>query len=169
MLSTRLAQLHVDTASATELAALRPRLATERLSERGRAGSGMLNALAGFGIAFLLYMSIVLYGQTVLRGVIEEKNTRVSEVVVASVPTNTLLAGKVLGVGAVGITQQVVWFTTGYLLARVRVPILHALGAEGRRRSPSRASASARRSCSSSSSCSATSSTRRSSRPSARW
>jgi len=130
VLSTRLAQLHVDSASATELAALKPKLATERLSERGRAGSGMLNALAGFGIAFLLYMSIVLYGQTVLRGVIEEKNTRVSEVVVASVSTNTLLAGKVLGVGAVGITQQIVWFTTGYLLARARVPILHAMGAE---------------------------------------
>jgi len=46
------------------------------------------------------------------------------------VPTNTLLAGKVLGVGAVGITQQIAWFTTGYLVARVRVPILHALGAK---------------------------------------
>lgn len=130
VLATQLAELHVDSAAATRIVGLKPRLATERLSERGRTGSGMLNAIAGFGIAFLLYMSIVLYGQTVLRGVIEEKNTRVSEVVVASVSTNTLLAGKVLGVGAVGITQQVVWFATGYLMARLRVPLLNALGAK---------------------------------------
>jgi ABC-2 type transport system permease protein len=127
---TRLAQAHVDSVTAVAISKLRPQLATERLSEQGRKGSGMLNALTGVGIAFLLYMSIILYGQTVLRGVIEEKNTRVAEVVVSSVPTNTLLAGKVLGVGAVGITQQIAWFTFGYLIAKVRVPILLAFGAK---------------------------------------
>ena len=126
---TRLAQAHVDSTTAVSISKLRPQLATERLSEQGRKGSGMLNALTGAGIAFLLYMSIILYGQTVLRGVIEEKNTRVAEVVVSSVPTNTLLAGKVLGVGAVGITQMIAWFTLGYLMAKVRVPILLAFGA----------------------------------------
>jgi ABC-2 type transport system permease protein len=127
---TRLAQAHVDSATALAIAKLRPQLATERLSEQGRSGSGMLNAFAGMGIALLLYMSIILYGQTVLRGVIEEKSTRVAEVVVSSVSTNTLLAGKVLGVGAVGITQQIAWFTTGYLMARLRAPILTAFGAK---------------------------------------
>ncbi len=129
VLAARLAQLHVDSTDAARIARMRPTLATERLSEQGRAGSGMLNALFGFGLAFLLYISIVLYGQTVLRGVLEEKNTRVAEVVVSSVSTNTLLAGKVLGVGGVGITQQTVWLTTGYLIAKLRVPILTALGA----------------------------------------
>jgi len=127
---TRLEQAHVDSATAARLAEIRPKLATERLNERGRGGSGMVNAFAGFGIAFLLYMTIVLYGQTVLRGVIEEKNTRVAEVVVASVPTDTLLAGKVLGVGAVGITQQVIWLVTGFVMAKLRAPVLTALGAK---------------------------------------
>ena len=54
-------------------------------------------------VAFLLYMSMILYGQTVLRGVLEEKTTRVAEVVVSSVSPETLLAGKVIGVGAVGL------------------------------------------------------------------
>ena len=54
-------------------------------------------------------MSIVLYGQTIMSGVLEEKTTRVAEVVMSSVPTDTLLAGKVLGVGAVGLTQQIIW------------------------------------------------------------
>jgi ABC-2 type transport system permease protein len=129
VLRTRLAQAHVDSAQAAAIAALRPQVVTERLSEQGRAGSGMVNALAGFALAFMLYMSIILYGQTVLRGVIEEKNTRVAEVVVSSVSTDTLLAGKVLGVGAVGITQQIIWFTSLILMAKFRAPILLALGA----------------------------------------
>ena len=44
-----------------------------------------------------------------LRGVLEEKSTRVAEVVVSSVSPETLLAGKVIGVGAVGLTQQIIW------------------------------------------------------------
>ena len=74
---------------------------------RKRAGSGMASVLFGFAIGFLLYLSIVVYGQTIMSGVLEEKTTRVAEVVMSSVPTDTLLAGKVLGVGAVGLTQQV--------------------------------------------------------------
>ena len=57
----------------------------------------------------LLYMTIFMYGQNVLRGVIEEKQTRVAEIVVSSVRPTTLLAGKVLGVGAVGLTQMAIW------------------------------------------------------------
>jgi ABC-2 type transport system permease protein len=64
----------------------------------------------GFVIAFMLYMMIMLYGQNVMRGVLEEKMTRVAEVVMASVKPDILLAGKILGVGAVGLTQQIVWF-----------------------------------------------------------
>jgi ABC-2 type transport system permease protein len=45
-----------------------------------------------------------------MRGVLEEKMTRVAEVIMASVKPDILLAGKILGVGAVGLTQQVVWF-----------------------------------------------------------
>src|SRR5256714_10850333 len=85
---------------------------TERITERGRAGSGMASVLVGFAIGFLLYLSIVVYGQTIMSGVLEEKTTRVAEVVMSSVPTDTLLAGKVLGVGAVGLTQQIIWIGT---------------------------------------------------------
>ena len=60
-------------------------------------------------VAFLLYMMILLYGQNILRSVLEEKTTRVAEVVVASVRPDVLLAGKILGVGAVGMLQQFVW------------------------------------------------------------
>jgi ABC-2 type transport system permease protein len=102
---------------------------TERITERGRAGSGMASVLFGFAIGFLLYMSIVIYGQTIMSGVLEEKTTRVAEVVMSSVPTDTLLAGKVLGVGAVGLTQQIIWITTTYVLLKLRAPIMAKLGA----------------------------------------
>jgi ABC-2 type transport system permease protein len=84
-------------------------LSATRLDERGRGDSGLVSVIFGFIIAFMLYMMIMLYGQNVMRGVLEEKMTRVAEVIMASVKPDILLAGKILGVGAVGLTQQVVW------------------------------------------------------------
>ena len=74
-------------------------------------------------VAFLLYMSMILYGQEVLRGVLEEKSTRVAEVVVSSVSPETLLAGKVIGVGAVGLTQQIIWVVGTLYLGSFVAPI----------------------------------------------
>lgn len=85
-------------------------LSSVRLDERGRGDSGIVTFIFGFIVAFMLYMMIMLYGQNVMRSVLEEKMTRVAEVVMASVKPDILLAGKVIGVGAVGLTQQIVWF-----------------------------------------------------------
>lgn len=84
-------------------------LASVRLDERGRGGSGIVSFIFGAIVAFMLYMMIMLYGQNVMRSVLEEKTTRVAEVIMASVKPDILLAGKILGVGAVGLTQQIVW------------------------------------------------------------
>ncbi|MEO6332288.1 MAG: ABC transporter permease, partial [Gemmatimonadaceae bacterium] len=111
-----------------ELTAGRLAFRTERITDEGRGGSGAVSAFFGLGIAFLLYMSIILYGQNILRGVIEEKTTRVAEVVVSSVRPETLLAGKVLGVGAVGLTQQLVWVATVVTFLTYRVQIFAAFG-----------------------------------------
>ena len=59
------------------------RLDTERLSEQGRGGSGALSMVFALVVAFLLYISIFIYGQNVLRGVMEEKQTRVAEIIVS--------------------------------------------------------------------------------------
>jgi ABC-2 type transport system permease protein len=99
-------------------------LASERLTERGRTGSGQAGLFAGIIIGVLLFMSIVIHGQNVLRGVLEEKSTRVAEVVISSVKPETLLAGKVLGVGAVGLTQQIAWFAIGGYLINFLTPIV---------------------------------------------
>ncbi|HEV8449667.1 MAG TPA: ABC transporter permease [Gemmatimonadaceae bacterium] len=107
-----------------DLATATFRLKSERITERGRSGSGTGGFLAGIIVGVLLFMSIVFHGQNVLRGVLEEKSTRVAEVVISSVKPEVLLAGKVLGVGGVGLTQQAAWLgITAYLMSFV-TPIL---------------------------------------------
>jgi ABC-2 type transport system permease protein len=128
VMANRLAREGVDPAVVDSLVTAQISIPAERITDRGRGGSGMMSFLFAFGVAFLLYMSIVLYGQNVLRGVIEEKQTRVAEVVMSSVKTDTLLAGKVIGVGAVGLTQLVLWALTSWILLELRGPILARFG-----------------------------------------
>jgi ABC-2 type transport system permease protein len=71
-------------------------------------------------------MSILLYGQSMLSGVIEEKMSRVSEIVISSVKPETLLAGKVIGVTAVGLTQQIVWIGGTIALVSARALLFGA-------------------------------------------
>jgi ABC-2 type transport system permease protein len=129
ILASRLQNVGLDDAKLKAITFIPLDFSTERITERGRAGSGMASVLFGFAIGFLLYLSIVIYGQTIMSGVLEEKTTRVAEVVMSSVPTDTLLAGKVLGVGAVGLTQQIIWIGTTYVLLKLRAPIMAKLGA----------------------------------------
>jgi ABC-2 type transport system permease protein len=115
----RLEQEGVQRSRIDELTRMSVRVSGERIDDKGRGGSAQTAIIVGFGIAILLYMSIILHGQNVLRGVMEEKTTRVAEVVLSSVKPDTLLAGKVLGVGAVGLTQQVLWLAiSSYLLTQ---------------------------------------------------
>lgn len=60
-------------------------------------------------IAFLFYMVLILYGQMIVRAVIEEKSSDIVEVMISSVRPWELMAGKIVGVGAVGLTQVVIW------------------------------------------------------------
>lgn len=106
-----------------ELAKNRLRVSTERLSERGRTGSGVAGLFAGVMVGILLFMSILIHGQNIMRGVLEEKTTRVAEVVISSVKPESLLAGKVLGVGAAGLVQQTAWFAISLYLINFLGPI----------------------------------------------
>jgi ABC-2 type transport system permease protein len=129
ILAQRLENIGIDNSRTKELTFIPLDFSTERITERGRGGSGIASVLFGFAIGFLLYTTIIIYGQTIMSSVIEEKTSRVAEVVMSSVPTDTLLAGKVLGVGAVGLTQQVLWVATTYVLLKLREPIMQRLGA----------------------------------------
>ncbi|MGQ0538481.1 MAG: ABC transporter permease, partial [Gemmatimonadaceae bacterium] len=124
VLVSRLQGAGLDAERVRELSKVNIRLTTERITDQGRGGSGAGNVAIAFISSFVLYTLIVLYGQTILRGVIDEKNSRVAEVVVASVKPESLLAGKVLGVGSVALTQLTVWVVSLALFIRFREPIL---------------------------------------------
>lgn len=130
LLVMRFENAGMDPLEASAIARTRLRLDTERLTSTGRGGSGRVNIMFAFVVAFLLYMTIFLYGQNVLRGVMEEKQSRVAEVVFASVRPMTLLGGKVLGVGGVGLSQLVLWVVSGYVLYQIREPVLLRFGVE---------------------------------------
>jgi ABC-2 type transport system permease protein len=125
VLAQRLQSEGIDPRRVSALTGVRLDMRTEKIGDHGREkGSGIGNALFGYIVALLLYMMIVLYGQTILRGVMEEKTTRVAEVVVSSVSTDTLLAGKILGVGLVAVTQVLAWVALSISLAYYGAPLL---------------------------------------------
>ena len=68
-----------------------------------------LNMGVGFVCAIAIYFMIFLYGSQVMRGVIEEKTSRIVEVIVSSVKPFQLMLGKIIGVAFVGITQFILW------------------------------------------------------------
>jgi len=131
LLTSRIEAAGIDQETAESLTRLRVRLQAERITDTGKGGSGLAGAIFGFGVAFLLYISIIFYGQAILRGVMEEKTTRVAEVIMSSVSPDALLAGKVIGVGAVGLTQQLVWLASGIGFWTQRARIFSAIGIDG--------------------------------------
>jgi ABC-2 type transport system permease protein len=79
------------------------------------SGKGEKKGVAGvayavsFACGILIYMILMIYGTMVMRGVMEEKMNRIAEVIVSSVKPFQLMLGKIIGIGAVGITQFVIW------------------------------------------------------------
>lgn len=81
--------------------------------------------LAFGGIAgYLLFMFIIIYGNMIMRSVIEEKTTRIIEIIISSVKPIQLMLGKIIGTSLAGITQFIIWLILGFLLFIIVPPIL---------------------------------------------
>lgn len=102
-----LADAGLDPAQRAGLFAMEP-LTIERL-EALEGGVDLFDPAVGivFAAVFVLYGLLVLYGQWVAQGIVEEKQSRVVEVLLASLRPTELLAGKILGLGALGLAQIV--------------------------------------------------------------
>jgi ABC-2 type transport system permease protein len=72
---------------------------------------------------FVMYLVIMLYGMNVARSIIEEKTSRIFEVMMATIRPEALMAGKIIGVGSVGLTQVGIWLGMLLLLAASSVAI----------------------------------------------
>ncbi|HLT86114.1 MAG TPA: ABC transporter permease [Sphingobacterium sp.] len=96
-------------------------IAAKEVTETGDAKDSHTEVAMGIamGLCFLIYLSLVLFGTQVMRGVIEEKSNRIVEVVISSVKPFQLMMGKIIGIGMVGITQFVLWIILSLTLMTV--------------------------------------------------
>ncbi len=84
--------------------------------EEKRSNTGLVMGI-GYASGLMIYMFIFIYGSMIMRSVIEEKSSRIVEVIVSSVRPFQLMMGKIIGVGLVGLTQFVIWVVfTGLLV-----------------------------------------------------
>ncbi|MBX2925781.1 MAG: ABC transporter permease [Chitinophagaceae bacterium] len=85
----------------------------ENTIDSGKGQETKSNATASLIISFaggvLIYMILLIYGTMVMRGVMEEKTNRIAEVIVSSAKPFQLMMGKIIGIGAVGLTQFAIW------------------------------------------------------------
>lgn len=93
---------------------LDPEPLAENTGSGAAAGSGtvLTSAIAsgiGFIMGIIMYMAVFIYGMMIMRSVMEEKTTRIVEVMISSVRPFELMLGKIIGVGAVGLTQFAIW------------------------------------------------------------
>ena len=106
----------VDTEAITQVRSIvedgsRVSLRTLRLDSEGGVSesSTELATIIGMLFTILIYMFILMYGNMVMQAVLEEKKSRIVEVMVSSVKPVNLLIGKIVGIGLVGITQLAIW------------------------------------------------------------
>ncbi len=120
----RLEQEGVDP-RVVDRAQVRLALETHKISGGKLTGE---NAAQSFSLAYfmgiILYMAILLYGINVMSSVLEEKTTRIVEVLVSSLKPFQLMLGKVIGVGAVSLFQFVIWGISGRLIFSQRSRLL---------------------------------------------
>ncbi len=80
--------------------------------------------ITGIGGGIILYTMMLIYGAQMLQSVLEEKQSRVVELVISSLRPWQLMLGKIVGVGAVGLTQVAIWIGCVALLATLALPVL---------------------------------------------
>lgn len=94
---------------------------TVKLSEGGKekvSSTGIVMAVGYIG-GFMIYIFVLLFGAQVMRGVLEEKTSRVVEVMISSVRPFQLMMGKIIGIAMVGLTQFLIWIVSTFLLVSI--------------------------------------------------
>jgi ABC-2 type transport system permease protein len=115
--------IHVDNlAKVTEWVGIQ----VVKVTQQGETEESGQTLIIGFVLAMMLYFTLLIYGVSTMRSVLEEKTTHIVEVLVSSLRPIQLLGGKILGVAAVGLTQYLIWTISGGLLASYGVAMASA-------------------------------------------
>lgn len=104
-------------------------LEVSKTGEGGAVGNPRAALLLAFGMAFSIYIVVIMYGQSIMSSVQEEKRDRVVELIISSIRSQDLLLGKVLGIGAAGVLQMVIWVATAAIALTYGGAIAAAVGA----------------------------------------
>ncbi|WP_321370913.1 ABC transporter permease [uncultured Draconibacterium sp.] len=90
-------------------------LSTLKVSQSGetKKSSSVVAFIASYAMGLLIYFFVFMYGAMVMRSVMEEKKSRIIEVIISSVKPSQLMAGKIIGTALVGLTQVAIWVVLG--------------------------------------------------------
>ena len=96
------------------------------LGESGSEKTGSTEVSMGISMfgGFLIYIFIFLYGAMVMRGVMEEKTSRIVEIIISSVKPIQLMMGKIIGIALVGFTQFALWVSLTFIISSVATALL---------------------------------------------
>ena len=111
---------NIDTAFLNTLKKSRINITAMEVTATGTKDAN-IGATMGVGIAcaIFIYVALFIYGAQVMRGVIEEKTSRIIEVIISSVKPFQLMLGKIIGVGLVGLTQFGAWIILSILASKI--------------------------------------------------
>jgi ABC-2 type transport system permease protein len=93
-------------------------------NEQSEATSSAASSFTGMALGFVLYFFLIIYGSIVMQSIIEEKNSRILEVLVSTVRPFDMMMGKILGVASVALTQIAIW---GVLLIVISAAVIPAV------------------------------------------
>ncbi len=116
--SQRLADANINEDMLAELSA-RVNLDVKGLDEKGEEKDNTGTFIASFVIGLMIYITLAIYGQQILGAVVEEKETRIAEILFSSARPFELMMGKLVGVGLAGLTQLAIWVGSAAALAGV--------------------------------------------------
>jgi len=96
----------------------------DNTDEKNQNVNAAINTGIGFISGIIIYITMFIFGAMVMRGVMEEKTTRIAEVVISSVKPFQLMMGKIIGIGAVGLTQLLLWIILIFTISTIAFTFL---------------------------------------------
>jgi ABC-2 type transport system permease protein len=125
--SERLAQANISEARLKELSR-KVSLNVTKISDKGEEKDDGGGIGAAFVIGLLIYLTLAIYGQAIMGAVVEEKETRIAEILFSSAKPFELMMGKLVGVGLAALTQLSIWLSSALVLIAFSAASLSAAG-----------------------------------------
>jgi ABC-2 type transport system permease protein len=113
--SQRLAEANINEDRLTELSA-KIKIDAKGIDETGAERDTSGTFIAAFAIGLMIYVTLAIYGQVIMGAVVEEKETRIAEILFSSARPFELMFGKLVGVGIAGLTQLSIWLTSAVVI-----------------------------------------------------